>query len=276
MSPEVEALLAEASDRLASTGNGSREARILLAHAAGFDRSALHRLDDLALTDGLRLLFEGYMVRRLAAEPVSRILGYRDFWAHRFRITPDVLDPRPDTETLVASAFEVPFGTVLDLGTGSGCILLSLLAERPAAKGIGTDLSDAALHVARENAMEIGVAERTTFLRSDWYKEVTGPFDLIVSNPPYIAAGEMAALDRDVRGYDPEMALTPGGDGLDAYRAITAGAAAHLVPAGALMVEIGWQQGAAVRALFEDAGFANVRIVQDLSGKDRVVRGVLP
>lgn len=216
-------------------------------------------------------MFEIALAQRLARKPVSQIIGRRAFWRHDFTVTPDVLDPRPDTETLVAAALEVPFARVLDLGTGSGCILISLLADRPSARGAGVDLSDAALAVARGNADRLGVADRAEFVRSDWCAGVSGRFDLIVSNPPYIAAEEMAALQPEVRDHEPHMALTDGGDGLSVYRRLAQEAPAHLMPGGWLMVEIGPTQGAAVCAVFQAAGLETVSIRPDLDGRDRVV-----
>jgi release factor glutamine methyltransferase len=211
------------------------------------------------------------ITRRAARVPVSRIIGRRSFWKHEFEISDAVLDPRPDTETLVEIALGSEFDTVLDLGTGSGCILLSLLAERPGARGTGTDISQPALEIARRNAARLGV-ERAAFLQSDWFAGVEGRFDLIVSNPPYIAAADMPGLSPEVR-HDPAIALSPGGDGLDAYRAIAAGAGAHLAAGGRLLVEIGHEQGAAVAALFRAAGLAEVAVHPDINGKDRVVAG---
>ena len=168
-----------------------------------------------------------YLAQRLRRRPVAQILGRRAFWRHEFEVTGDVLDPRPDTEILVELGLSAPFRRVLDLGTGSGCILISLLADRPGAEGVGTDLSDAALAVAARNALRLGVTGRTSFLCSDWFGAVTGGFDLIVSNPPYIALSEMAGLAPEVRDWEPHMALTDGGDGLSAYRAILAGVDSH-------------------------------------------------
>ena len=211
--------------------------------------------------------------RRARREPISHITGKRAFWMHDFEVTSDVLDPRPDTETLVEAALSQPFDTVLDLGTGSGCILLSLLYERPDAHALGTDISEAALNVARRNALTVGVADRVTWSVSDWFADVRGTYDLIVSNPPYIAKSEMAALAPEL-GFEPRSALTDGADGLTAYREITARASDHLEPEGRLMVEIGPTQAKAVSRLFADAGLAQVTVQQDLDGRDRVVSGV--
>lgn len=206
---------------------------------------------------------------------MSHLLGYRDFWSYRFKVTPDVLDPRPETETLIEAALAQPFDSVLDLGTGSGCILLTLLAERGGATGIGVDASPAALRVAEQNAAALGVADRCALEVSDWYAGVGGTFDLIVSNPPYIAAGEMSGLAPEL-SHEPRMALTDEADGLSCYRIITAGARAHLVPGGWLMVEIGPTQGAAVLQMFDAAGLTDVQIRTDLDGRDRVVIGRNP
>lgn len=249
--------------------------RRLLAAAAGVAPGRLSLLETEDLTDEMVARYVGYAARRAAGEPVSHITGLRAFWAHEFIVTPDVLDPRADTETLVAAALEQPFGHVLDLGTGSGCILLSLLAERPKASGLGTDISGAALDVAARNAARLDVADRAMFLCGSWFDGVDGRFDLIVSNPPYIAAGDMGDLDVDL-SFEPQGALTDGADGLTAYRVIVPGAGAHLLPGGRAMVEIGWKQGRDVAAIFGQSGFADVRILPDLDGRDRVVSGVWP
>lgn len=265
--------LAAAAARLAQAGvdEARGDARLLMAAATGLapDRVLLH-LDRTLDADA-----EAHLARLVAAragrQPMAQILGYRDFWRHRFAVTPEVLDPRPETEALVAEALRAPFADVLDLGTGSGAILLSLLAERPGARGLGTDLSEAALAVAARNAAALGLAGRARFARADWFAGLSGRFDLIVSNPPYISAAEMAALAPEVRDHEPHLALSPGGDGLAAYRAIAAGAGSHLAPGGRLMVEIGAAQGPDVAALFAQAGLGPVRVLPDLDGRDRVV-----
>ncbi|MCB1394708.1 MAG: peptide chain release factor N(5)-glutamine methyltransferase [Rhodobacter sp.] len=269
----ADAHLRAAVARLAAAGvpDPARDARLLLAHALGIapDRVTLVLRDPLP--EGAALRFDAALGQRAARIPVSQITGRRAFWGRDFHVTRDVLDPRPETETLVAAALEAPFARVLDLGTGSGAILLSLLAERPAATGMGVDLSAPALAVAAENAEALGVAARADLHRSDWFAAVEGRFDLVVSNPPYIAEVEMAGLSPEVREHEPRLALTPGGDGLDAYRAIAAGVGGHLTPGGRLLVEIGPTQGAAVSALFAQAGLTGIAVRPDLDGRDRVV-----
>jgi len=220
--------------------------------------------------------FLAKIAKRAQRMPLSHVLGYRDFYKHRFIVTSDVLDPRPDTETLVEVALRAPFTRVLDLGTGSGCILLSLLAEHPAATGVGTDISQAALDVAKQNAAALGLTPRATFLASDWFGSVQGPFDLIISNPPYIAVDEMNDLQQEVRLFEPTGALTDGADGLSAYRTIARDAAEYLTPNGRLIFEIGPTQAAAVTAMIQSAGFTDTQVIPDLDGRDRVVVGKKP
>jgi release factor glutamine methyltransferase len=270
--------LAPAVARLAAAGveGAARDARVLLAHALGVapDRLTLHLPDEM--TGPQARAYEEALSAREARQPVAQITGRRLFWGQWFRVTRDTLDPRPETETLVAAALEEPFLKMLDLGTGTGCILLSCLRGMPMARGLGVDISEAALEVAAGNSRDFGVQDRARFQRSDWFQEVSGAFDLIVSNPPYIAASEMAALAPEVRDWEPHLALTPGGDGLDAYRMIARGAGARLMPGGRLMVEIGPTQGAAVAGLFAAAGLEQIRIRPDLDGRDRVVAAVKP
>lgn len=246
---------------------------VALLHAAGVDGAArdVQKLWAEAAGDAAR--FAAMIERRAALEPVAKIIGRRAFWKHEFCVTPDVLDPRPDSETLVDCALQVPFETVLDLGTGSGCLVVSLLAERSEARGLGIDISPAALDVAKGNGTRIGVGTRLDLAVSDWFSQVEGRFDLIVSNPPYIDAESFEGLSAEVRIYDPKLALCPGGDGLDAYRVITAHARDYLAKGGWLMVEIGFDQAVAVQGLFERGGLEQIRCVQDLNGKDRVVLG---
>lgn len=256
--------------------DAARDARVLLAHALGIghDRLTLKLQDEM--TPPQEAMYDAALAARRARQPVAQITGRRLFWGLSFRVTRDVLDPRPETETLVAEALSRPFLKMLDLGTGSGCILLSCLKGMPMARGLGTDISDAALQVAMGNTRDLGLEARARFRKSDWFAGVTGAYDLIVSNPPYIAAEEMPALAPEVRDWEPHLALTPGGDGLDAYRAISRGAGARLMPGGRLLVEIGPTQGAAVADLFTAAGLQAVRVLPDMDGRDRVVTGEKP
>lgn len=270
--------LRRAIPRLQDAGieDGARDARVLLAHALGIghDRLTLKLQDEMSAPQ--EAVYDQALLARMARQPVSQITGRRLFWGQSFRVTRDTLDPRPETETLVAEALRIPFLKMLDLGTGTGCILLSCLKGMPMARGLGTDISDAALQVAMGNTRDLGLEVRARFRKSDWFAGVTGAYDLIVSNPPYIAAEEMPALAPEVRDWEPHLALTPGGDGLDAYRIIARGAPARLMPGGRLLVEIGPTQGAAVSALFAAAGLEAIRVLPDMDGRDRVVLAVKP
>lgn len=270
--------LVAATRRLTAAGvdGASRDARVLMAAALGIDRSRLTLESGRDLTPDEAAQFEAFVQRRLAREPVSHILGLRAFYGRDFAVTAAVLDPRPETEILVEIALQRNFDRVLDLGTGSGCILLTLLAEMPTATGLGVDLSPEACAVAHANATTLGLTDRAEIVQSDWATNVTGMFDLIVSNPPYIALPEMAQLAPEVREWEPYMALTDGADGLMAYRAIAEAAPAHLHPKGRLIVEIGPTQGAAVQDLFTFVGFKDVEISPDMDGRDRVVIAHMP
>lgn len=273
------ALLAQATRRLAEAGipDPGRDARRLLAHVL---KVAPGRLT-LFLPDPVEpehaLLFQTVIDSRAAHVPVSHITGRRLFYGREFLVTPAVLDPRPETEILIEAALAGPFTRILDLGTGSGCILLTLLCERERATGIGTDLSQDALEVAFCNRDALGLEARVALARGSWFgalgEDDRERFDLIVSNPPYIALDEMLDLAPEVRDHEPRMALTDEGDGLTAYRRIAAGAPSHLLPGGRLMVEIGPTQGGAVADLFRAAGLAEVAVIADLDGRDRVVVG---
>ncbi len=272
----AQAMLAKAVRRLEAAGvpDAPRDARRLLAHALGVAPGRLTLVLGGPVPDAAAEAFEILVTRRAAREPVSHLTGTRSFWGRDFVVTPDVLDPRPETEILIAAALEAPFVRVLDLGTGSGCILLTLLAERATATGIGCDLSGAALAVAGRNRAALGLDERAELCAGDWFAALdadTGRFDLIVSNPPYISASEMPALAPETRDFEPRAALTDEGDGLAAYRAIAAGAPAWLTPGGRLMVEIGPTQADAVSGLFAASGLAEVAVLRDLDGRDRVV-----
>lgn len=266
--------------RDAGVPDAPRDARRLLAHVLGIPPTRLTLILSDPVTPGIPDLYDGLIDKRSRRVPVSHLTGSRLFWGRVFAVTPDVLDPRPETETLIAAALEKPWTRLLDLGTGSGCILLTLLSERgPTAFGIGTDLSKAALAVAMRNAAELRLGDRVQFHSGDWLDALPqscAAFDLIVSNPPYIALDEVADLAPDVGLYEPRMALTDEGDGLGAYRRITRDAPGHLTQGGWLMVEIGPTQGGAVAQMFGAAGFAGIAVLTDLDGRDRVVMGQKP
>lgn len=277
-SPRRSELIACAVARLVAAGvpGAERDARLLYRWAAALDGPGLAAGSNQPALEPERSRFKRAIEARERRVPVSHITGEREFWGRSFRVTPAALDPRPETETLVAEALtHPPARRVLDLGTGSGCILLTLLAEWPRASGIGVDNSAAALEVAASNANRLGVAERTELALGDWCAGLAGQFDLIVSNPPYIAAGEIAGLAPEVRLHEPMAALSPNddalGDGLEAYRQIAAGACALLVPGGRLLLEIGPRQAEAVVGILAEAEIAVSAVLPDLDGRNRVV-----
>jgi len=272
MTTAAEAMVA-ATARLRAAGvtDPARDARVLLAHAARIEAARVTLIAPEDLEPEIEERYDQLISLRAVRVPVSHLLGERDFYGRRFKISAEVLDPRPETETLIEIALAQPFARVLDLGTGSGAILVTLLAENPSATGLGVDLSEAACLQASANAVMHRVQSRAEILQSDWFGRVSGQFDLIVSNPPYIAADEMAGLSDEVREHEPEMALTDGADGLSAYRAIAKGAPRYLVPGGRLLVEIGPTQGAAVTEILADAGFSSISVLPDLDRRDRVV-----
>jgi release factor glutamine methyltransferase len=260
--------------RAAGIPDPARDARRLMAHCLDLDPARLTLLAPEPLTADAAGAFAAAIARRVGREPMSHITGWRDFYGRRFVVTEAVLDPRPETESVVEAALARPFARVLDLGTGSGCILLTLLAERPAARGTGTDISEAALGIARANAVRLGSADRVDWIATDWLEGLTGRYDLIVSNPPYIGEAELAQLAPEL-SHEPAGALSPGADALAAYRRIAAGAGARLEKGGVLCLEIGATQGSAVYHLLAAAGFAEIAVLPDLDGRDRVVRARL-
>ncbi|HVR60091.1 MAG TPA: peptide chain release factor N(5)-glutamine methyltransferase [Pseudolabrys sp.] len=271
-------LLAQAF-RTAGIEDADVDARLLAGHALLLDRARLIAQSDRILEAREINVINALAARRLKREPVSRILGQKEFWSIALAITPDVLVPRPETETVVEGAldFVVRGGLrmeklrILDIGTGSGALLLALLRELPNATGTGTDISTGALKVARENAARCGVEGRCTFVVCDIASVVEGPFDLLVSNPPYIAHNEITSLAPEVKNYDPTVALDGGDDGLAAYRAIAADAKRLLAPGARMFVELGAGQEAAVRDLFTNVGLIAGIARTDLAGIPRVL-----
>ena len=252
------------------------DARLLLCAALAIDHAGLIRDPDIPLGAAATVL-RAFAARRLAREPVSRILGRREFWGLPFTITPAVLDPRPDTEILVETVLRAMTArrgealVILDLGTGSGAILCALLHELTAATGLGVDRSFQACRVARDNLRALGLDGRGCVIQGAWTEAVAGSFDIVVSNPPYIRSDDLASLDVDVRAHDPALALDGGADGLAAYRAILPAAFHHLAPDGIAAFEVGSTQAREVAAMARAAGFGEAVVVPDLAGHGRVV-----
>ncbi len=270
----------EARERLKAAGVDSpvMDARLLVELATGASRAELLSDPHRPLAAGQVQALDGFVERRRRREPMSHILGRKGFWSILLKVGPQVLTPRPETELLVEWALQAfaPDARlrVLDLGVGSGAILLALLAERPAATGLGVDVSEEALAMARDNAAALGLRGRAGFLRGDWTAGLAEEgFDLVVSNPPYIPSGEIAGLEPEVREHEPRLALDGGPDGLDAYRRLAPEILRVLRPAGRFAVEIGPGQAGAVRAMFEAAGAVGVEVAQDLGGCERIVTG---
>ena len=254
------------------------DARLLLEVAADVTRTDIITDPYRVLTEAQMATLDDFLDRRARREPVSHIIGRKGFWKILLQVNKHVLTPRPETEVIVdevLKAFpeQMPFN-MLDLGVGSGTILLAVLAERPAAKGLGIDVSEEALAVARENAANLDLAGRTALLRGDWTNGLgDDSFDLVVSNPPYIATHVIETLEPEVRDHEPRLALDGGPDGLDAYRFLAGEILRVLKPGAMFAVEIGHDQSDAVETLFRQAGAQNVRTVKDLSVNDRVVTG---
>lgn len=279
---QLVSLWTETRKRLEAAGLESPvlDARLLVEAGAG-----VSRLD--IVTDPRRELTEAQVSgvlslveRRLAREPVAHITGRRHFWKQELQVNPSVLIPRPETEFVVEAALEaLPFeqpSRVLDLGVGSGAILLAILADRPLARGAAVDISEEALAVARANADALGLSSRITFVRGDWFDAPSGPYDVVVSNPPYIPRAEIETLAPEVARYEPHLALDGGSDGLDAYRIIAPLLPSLLKPGGAFAFEVGQGQAEAVSDLAAKAGLGEITVQNDLAGVARVVSGLRP
>jgi release factor glutamine methyltransferase len=280
----IEAARRALATKLQSAANDSAEldARLLVGHALSLDLTGLISAAQRRLTPDESARLEAFAGRRLAGEPVARIIGEKEFWGLPLQLSSATLVPRPDTETVVELALDLlraggglhrPL-RIADLGTGTGAILLALLSELPAAQGFGTDISESALQTAAANAARAGLSSRATFLACDYASGLSGPFDLIVSNPPYIRSADIAALAPEVRNHDPLAALDGGADGLDAYRALIPQTAGLLAPGGALVVEAGAGQSSQIQALMAAAGLMPGTAPRaDLGGIPRAVAG---
>jgi len=258
------------------------DAKLLTGHALGLDALALATREQEQVSDEQAANVAELLQRRMTGESVARILGEKEFYGLPFWLNVATLEPRPDTELLVDLAIEAlpQGGRLLDLGTGTGCIPIAVLANRADAEGIATDIALDAMTMARENAERNGVQGRLEFALGNWFEALDlgysgrdggEGFDLITSNPPYIASDVVETLDPEVRAFDPRLALDGGPDGLGPYRIIAAGAARHLKPGGQVLVEIGYDQGESVSALFAEHGLTEILVHKDLNGLDRVI-----
>ena len=265
-------------ERLKEVGisNGARESKKILAFVTNHEYSALNWTQEFKISKEIKFKFIDLIEQRVSGAPISKIIGKRLFFNSEFFVNENVLDPRPETEVLVSVALEKNFSTVLDLGTGTGCIVISLLKERPDVVGVSTDISKECLNVAKINAETNGVLDRVKFIHSDWFSNVTSRFDLIVSNPPYIGLSELNDLSREVKNFDPKVALFGGRDGLNCYEAIFNDVSRFLNPGGWLITEVGYAQSSIVKKFFLNNGFIDIKVTKDLDFNNRVVSGHLP
>ena len=274
---KLKEVLADTAIKLSKSGieGAARDARILTAFALEIPISELSLKINQQVSEKIIVELEKLILRRINREPISKILGRRDFWGRTFSINENVLDPRGDTETLIDFVIEKPVKSVLELGTGSGAIAVTLACEWKEVHVTATDISEDALSLAKINAEKFNVQNKIHFLMSDWFGTVKGAFDLIVSNPPYIGLIEQDEISAEVIKYDPEIALFAGRDGLDAYRRIIPSLPKFLNPDGFVALEIGALQSNEVKNMMDAVGFADTKIVKDLSGKDRLVAAKL-
>ena len=270
---KVQELLIASQAKLRECGISDpiRDARLLLADCLELRTQNLNLLNDSYISEIKISKFWRMVKERCKRKPVSKILGYRSFWGREFEINENVLDPRGDTETLIELILDCKFENMLELGTGSGAIAITVLAERPEVTCVATDISEYALKTASTNSKRHGVERRLKLLHSNWFEKISGSFDVIVSNPPYISSEEYAQLSAEVVKYDPKISLTLGGDGLEAYREILSRALEKLSKNGHIFLEIGYNQANAVKHLFREAGFQQIKVHKDLGSRDRVI-----
>ena len=263
--------------RAADCDMAALDARLLLSHMSGLDETQLAMKAEQAVPHAFHVRARQLVDLRASGKPVAKIIGHKEFWGRQFCVSQAVLDPRPDSETLIEAALPLlppeQDLQLIDLGTGSGCLLLTLLAERPCARGLGIDKSPAALRMARRNAHLLGLRRRVALRHGNWLQGVKMPADMIIANPPYIKTAEIAGLVKSVRLFDPHVALDGGADGLGPYRHFLKPCFDVLKKGGNLLLEIGASQAAAVSTLMADAGFDNILLKQDLAGLDRVLQG---
>lgn len=278
MTTTIGSLLHHIMQRLEQAGieETRLEARLILCHALEVDTTVLIGYPEREISADRQVAIEAILTRRCQREPLSQIFGQKEFWSLSFKVTADTLTPRPDSETLIEAVLrhrpdlDHPL-RILDLGTGTGCLLLSLLSEYPKAQGLGVDISQGAVDVAQENAIALGVSDRCAIVQGSWFNPVAGrgPFDIIISNPPYIPQGEKDRLQPEVRDYDPDLALFGGEDGLDPYRLIAERGAQYLSENGLIVVEFGQGQENDVRAIMEFSTLKTLEECRDLGGITR-------
>jgi len=274
---KLKKVLANTANKLSESGieGAARDARILTAYALQIPISELSLKINEQVSEKIISKLEKLILRRINREPISKILGKREFWGRTFSINENVLDPRGDTETLIEYVIEKPVKSVLELGTGSGAIAITLACEWKEVHVTAIDISEDALLLAKLNAEKFNVQSKIHFLKSDWFEAIKGHFDLIISNPPYIGLIEKDEISTEVIKYDPEIALFAGRDGLDAYKKIIPNLAKFLNPDGFVVLEIGAYQSNQVKNMMNAVGFIDAKIVKDLSGKDRLVAAKL-
>lgn len=270
----VPELLRTTKETLQSAGveTAALDARLLVQRVLDLSQEELIVANDQEVSADDLAALKNLLDRRVAREPVSRILGVREFWGLEFQLSPDTLDPRPDSETLIETVLkQKPLPqTILDLGTGSGCLLLALLSELPEATGVGIDLSEGAITTAQKNAENLGLADRAAFVAQSWTDPVKGaPFDLVISNPPYIETNQIPDLQPEVHAFDPLRALDGGEDGLVCYRQIAELLHTLVTPNGACVLEVGFNQAKQVTDILKDSGLSVAEVTQDLAGNDR-------
>ena len=274
---KLQKVLADATFKLSKSGidGAARDARILTAYSLEVPMSQLSLKINEQVSEKIISKLEQLILRRINREPISKILERREFWGRTFSINKNVLDPRGDTETLIDFVIDKPVKSVLELGTGSGAIAVTLACEWKEANVTAIDISEDALSLAERNAEKFNVKNEINFLKSDWFDAVEGLFDLIIANPPYIGLMEQRAISPEVINYDPEIALFAGSDGLDAYKKIIPSLSKFLNPEGFVVLEIGASQSNQVKELMNSSGFFDLKTVKDLSGKDRLIAAKL-
>lgn len=258
--------------------NSSLDARMLVKHVTGLSDADFIGMDDIPLTESQYVQLQNFIEQRISGRPVAKIIGYKEFYSRNFIVNDDVLDPRPDSEILVDTVLKWAKDkrevSILELGVGSGCLVLTLLAELSGATAVGVDISTKALDVATRNAQSLGVCDRIEFVESNWLDNVQGQFDIIISNPPYINSDIIDELAKDVRDFDPILALDGGKDGLDPYKVILPQIRAYMKHGGIMALEHGYDQCGRIKRLIENTGLSEIHAHQDLGGHDRVITAI--